>query len=134
MELNEQYIERHILSALKEDVGGGDYSSSACIAPTEKGKAKLVAKQACVVCGTDIARKVFELTDKEIAFTPLMKDGQRAEKGDVLFRVEKRNALKTGYDQHSGSVQHLSDRSPIYQLSQILRFGRAAHLFVCQQT
>lgn len=88
MELNEQYIERHILSALKEDVGGGDYSSSACIAPTEKGKAKLVAKQACVVCGTDIARKVFELTDKEIAFTPLMKDGQRAEKGDVLFRVE----------------------------------------------
>ena len=48
--------------------------------------------------------------------------------------VEKRNALKTGYDQHSGSVQHLSDRSPIYQLSQILRFGRAAHLFVCQQT
>lgn len=88
MELNEQYIEQHILSALKEDVGEGDYSSLACIPSTERGKAKLVAKQACVVCGMDIACKVFELTDKDIVFTPLMKDGQKAEKGDVLFRVE----------------------------------------------
>ena len=88
MELNEQYIEQHILSALKEDVGEGDYSSLACIPSTERGKAKLVAKQACVVCGIDIAGKVFELTDKDIVFTPLMKDGQNAEKGDVLFRVE----------------------------------------------
>lgn len=88
MELNEQYIEQHILSALKEDVGEGDYSSLACIPSTERGKAKLVAKQACVVCGIDIAGKVFELTDKGITFTPLMKDGQKAEKGDVLFRVE----------------------------------------------
>lgn len=88
MELNEQYIEQHILSALKEDVGEGDYSSLACIPSTERGKAKLVAKQACVVCGIDIAGKVFELTDKDIVFTPLMKDGQKAEKGDVLFRVE----------------------------------------------
>lgn len=88
MELNEQYIEQHILSALKEDVGEGDYSSLACIPTSEQGKAKLVAKQACVVCGIDIAGKVFELTDKDIVFTPLMKDGQNAEKGDVLFRVE----------------------------------------------
>lgn len=88
MELNEQYIEQHILSALKEDVGEGDYSSLACIPSTERGKAKLVAKQACVVCGIDIAGKVFELTDKDVVFTPLMKDGQKAEKGDVLFRVE----------------------------------------------
>ena len=88
MELNEQYIEQHILSALKEDVGEGDYSSLACIPTSERGKAKLVAKQACVVCGMDIACKVFELTDKDIVFTPLMKDGQKAEKGDVLFRVE----------------------------------------------
>ncbi len=88
MELNEQYIEQHILSALKEDVGEGDYSSLACIPSTERGKAKLVAKQACVVCGIDIAGKVFELTDKDIVFTPLIKDGQKAEKGDVLFRVE----------------------------------------------
>lgn len=109
MELNEQYIEQHILSALKEDVGEGDYSSLACIAPSEKGRAKLVAKQACVICGIDIARKVFELTDKGIVFTPLMKDGQRAEKGDVVFRLEGSAAsILTGERTALNYMQRLS--------------------------
>lgn len=109
MELNEQYIEQHILSALKEDVGEGDYSSLACIAPSEKGKAKLVAKQACVICGIDIARKVFELTDKGIVFTPLMKDGQRAEKGDIVFRLEGSAAsILTGERTALNYMQRLS--------------------------
>ena len=87
MTLDTQYIRQHILTALSEDVGSGDYSSLACIDCKDRNKAKLIAKQDCIICGMQIAEMVFELVDKSLQFEPLAKDGQAVKKGDVLFVV-----------------------------------------------
>jgi nicotinate-nucleotide pyrophosphorylase (carboxylating) len=40
-----------------------------------------------VVCGIDIAKRVFELVDKNMVFTSKVKDGQRIKKGKVLAEI-----------------------------------------------
>lgn len=84
----EQYLLNHIKLALEEDVRDGDHSSLACISKTTKDKAKLIAKQDGIICGIEIAKRVYSLVDNTIIFTPLMQDGDRIKKGDIVFRVE----------------------------------------------
>lgn len=88
MILDTEYIKQHILTALKEDVKEGDHSSLACIDCLATSKAKLVAKQDCIICGVDIARMVFELVDDKLQFQAFASDGQRIKKGDIVFKVE----------------------------------------------
>ncbi len=84
----EEYLVQHITLALEEDVRDGDHSSMACISKTTKDKAKLVAKQEGIICGIEIARKVYSLVDDKIIFTPFLKDGDKIKKGDIVFKVE----------------------------------------------
>lgn len=84
----EQYLLNHIKLALEEDVRDGDHSSLACISKTTTDKAKLVVKQDGVICGIEIAKRVYSLVDNTIVFTPLMQDGDRISRGDIVFRVE----------------------------------------------
>ena len=84
----EQYLLNHIKLALEEDVRDGDHSSLACISKTTTDKAKLVAKQDGIICGIEIAKRVYALVDNTIVFTPLMQDGDRISRGDIVFRVE----------------------------------------------
>lgn len=88
--LEEQYIRNHIRTALQEDVGQADHSSLACIGPDIQSKAKLVAKEDCVICGMDVARLVFEMVDSDLEYQPLKKDGDIVRKGDIVFRVKGR--------------------------------------------
>mgnify|MGYP003503646170 FL=1 len=88
MILDTEYIKQHILTALKEDVREGDHSSLACIDRLATSKAKLVAKQDCIICGVDIARMVFELVDDKLQFQAFASDGQKIKKGDIVFKVE----------------------------------------------
>lgn len=88
--LEEQYIRNHIRTALQEDVGQADHSSLACIESYTQSKAKLVAKEDCVICGMDIARLVFEMVDSGLEYLPLKKDGDILKKGDIVFRVKGR--------------------------------------------
>lgn len=78
----------YIRLALKEDVGDGDHTSLACIPEEAKGKAVLVAKEAGVLAGLEVARMVYEEVDSRIVFTPLLEDGQEIQVGDRIFIVE----------------------------------------------
>lgn len=86
--ITEEYLVQHITFALVEDVGDGDHSSIACISKNTIDKAKLVAKQDGIICGIEIARKVYSLVDDKIIFTPFLKDGDKIKKGDIIFTVE----------------------------------------------
>lgn len=88
--LEEQYIRNHIRTALQEDVGQADHSSLACIESYTQSKAKLVAKEDCVICGMDVARLVFEMVDSDLEYQPLKKDGDIVRKEDIVFRVKGR--------------------------------------------
>ena len=80
-----QDIISHIELALKEDVGQADHSSLSCIEKTTIDKAKLVAKQDCIICGIDVARKVYNQVDESVKFTALKKDGDKVKTIDGWY-------------------------------------------------
>jgi nicotinate-nucleotide pyrophosphorylase (carboxylating) len=66
---------------LTEDVGSGDVTTEALIAEDATCKAVVLAKEAGVVCGLDVARAVF--AELGVAFEPLVEDGSRIEPGPI---------------------------------------------------
>ncbi len=77
-----------LYAALEEDVGTGDITTESCIPADAVSRGGFRAKEDMVVCGLDVARRVFELVDPSVVFTPLTEDGARAGKGDILATVE----------------------------------------------
>jgi nicotinate-nucleotide pyrophosphorylase (carboxylating) len=73
--------------ALREDVGPGDATSIATIPRDLPGTGRIFAKQAGVLCGLDVAREVFRLTDPRIRLTAVARDGAALRPGDDIARV-----------------------------------------------
>jgi len=80
-------IDLIIANAIREDVGGGDYSSLACIPDDAQGKAKLLVKEDGIIAGIDFARQVFEYVDMGLKMDIKIKDGEKVSEGDVCFYV-----------------------------------------------
>ncbi|MBR1517186.1 MAG: carboxylating nicotinate-nucleotide diphosphorylase [Bacteroidales bacterium] len=76
-----------IRMALHEDIGDGDHSTLACIPPTAQGQAKMIAKQDGIICGIDVAIRVFELVDPTLNIIAVAEDGDIVDKGDLLMLV-----------------------------------------------
>lgn len=77
-------VDRLIRTALEEDIGPGDVTTAATIAPGTVTRAQLVAKEEFVLAGIGVARRVFELLDAQIAFEGLIEDGRTVKRGNVL--------------------------------------------------
>ncbi|AMC10363.1 nicotinate-nucleotide pyrophosphorylase [Lutibacter profundi] len=76
-----------ISNAIREDVGGGDYSSLACIPESAQGKAKLLVKEAGIIAGVEFAKKIFKYVDINLEIETLINDGEEVKYGDVVFYV-----------------------------------------------
>ena len=75
--------------ALEEDLAGGDVTTESCVEPHVRARAALVARADVVVCGGEIARRVFEaIAGRGLKFEGESSEGTRASKGDVILRVE----------------------------------------------
>ena len=72
-------------AALAEDVGPGDATTLALIAPQARGSARLEARQPLVVCGSEIAREVFARFGVELSIE--LPDGSAAEPGAILAQA-----------------------------------------------
>lgn len=79
-----------IRRALREDMGAGDITSRALVAPGRIIKAVVIARQDCVACGTEIAAQVFRELDQSISVQILIPDGLRARKDKALMRITGR--------------------------------------------
>lgn len=84
------FVEELINLSIKEDIGDGDHSSLSSIPHGQRGKMKLLVKQDCVLSGVEIAKLVFEKLDKDVVFTQLLNDGDKAKVDDIAFYVEGR--------------------------------------------
>jgi nicotinate-nucleotide pyrophosphorylase (carboxylating) len=84
----EQSITQLIKLALVEDIGTGDVTSSYFIPKATRSKARIIAKEAGVVSGIDIAARVFREVDSGIGVWIEKTDGASFEPGDVLLRIE----------------------------------------------
>lgn len=73
--MNDPTTKALIRAALKEDIGAGDLTTRALVAPTVPGRAVIVNRTPCRVAGADIARQVFLSVDPDLAVTLDAADG-----------------------------------------------------------
>lgn len=84
----ERLIDELIRLAFAEDIGDGDHTTLCCISATEMGRSKLLIKEAGILAGVEIAKKVFQAFDPELKMTVYINDGAEVKPGDVAFIVE----------------------------------------------
>jgi nicotinate-nucleotide pyrophosphorylase (carboxylating) len=80
---------RCVAAALAEDLGdGGDVTTDAVVPASRKARATLVAREAMVVAGLDVASEVFRQLDPGVSFARHVEDGESVEAGTVVATVE----------------------------------------------
>ena len=87
MKTNEQLIDDLIDLAFAEDIGDGDHTTLSTIPASAYGKQQLIVKEAGILAGVEIARKVFERFDPGLEMTVYIEDGAEVKPGDVAFVV-----------------------------------------------
>jgi nicotinate-nucleotide pyrophosphorylase (carboxylating) len=82
-------LKKAIEKFLHEDIGSGDITSEATLAPEQVGTAEFVAKDAFVVCGIEmVAPLVFTTQNPAIKTIKTSKDKIQASPGDILLTVK----------------------------------------------
>jgi len=71
---------------LREDIGFGDITSQLAIPEDLSAQAKVIAKEACLIAG--LAYLSENVTKLGLKVTVLIKDGENAEKGDIVALIE----------------------------------------------
>jgi nicotinate-nucleotide pyrophosphorylase (carboxylating) len=77
-----------LISALKEDIGSGDVTSSSLIPESHISNAVLIAKSGFVLAGVPFAERVFKLVNRGIQFKTLKKEGSRIKAGAVIAKIK----------------------------------------------
>jgi nicotinate-nucleotide pyrophosphorylase (carboxylating) len=77
-----------IANAFREDEGDGDHTSLSIIPGNQGGKMQLLVKDAGIIAGVKAARQIFKHLDKKIRLKILINDGEKVNKGDIVFTVE----------------------------------------------
>src|SRR5690625_3510718 len=92
----EKEIDLIIANAVREDIGGGDHSSLACISEDALGSARLLVKDEGILAGVEVARRVFDFIDPGLEVAVSIKDGEKIKYGDTVFQVSglSRSILK----------------------------------------
>ena len=88
MKLLQCYIDDIIKTALMEDINYIDAAADNLIPPEHTSSAYYVAKDSGVVCGIEIAKRVFEMTGGNVLFNILINDGEKVKKGDIIAELE----------------------------------------------
>jgi len=73
--------------ALDEDVGAGDWTSLWTVPPEREGSATIVAKEALVVAGTDVAGRVFHRVDPALTVSVEAAEGAEVVEGTSVLRI-----------------------------------------------
>lgn len=84
----DKLIDDLIKLAFAEDIGDGDHTTLCCIPADEMGKSKLLIKEAGVLAGVDMARRIFSAFEPELKMTVYIEDGAEVKPGDIAFVVE----------------------------------------------
>lgn len=76
-----------IRTALTEDVGPGDATTNSIVPPEASMRGHIIAKQAGVVAGLDVAQAVYLMGDPQVDFRPQVEEGSRVTDRQVLAMV-----------------------------------------------
>lgn len=102
-------IDSIIINAIKEDINYIDVTTDYLISDDSVSTAKFIAKDSGVLCGIDIALRVFTLLDDKTEFDIKRRDGYKVEKGDIIATITgKTKVLLKGERTALNLLQHLS--------------------------
>lgn len=103
------YIDDLIKTALTEDINYIDSTSDLLIAENDRSSAYFVAKADGVVCGIDVAARVFSLLDPDASLELLARDGDRVKFGDKILNVSgKTREMLKAERTALNLIQHMS--------------------------
>lgn len=109
MILNKFYVDGIIETALKEDINYCDVTTDYLIPEDQQGEGRLMAKADGIVCGTEIAARVFTLLDENTEIEILKHDGEVVSYGDDIMRLRGKTAvLLKGERTALNLIQHMS--------------------------
>ena len=75
------------MSALEEDIGSGDVTTTSIVPAGASMAGRIIAKQPGVVAGLDVARSVCLVLDPQISFVAQAAEGERVQNRQVLATV-----------------------------------------------
>lgn len=81
-------IEEIVEHALSEDLGDGDHTSLATVPEFARGKADLIAREAGILAGVQVALEVFRQVDASLNTTIYLNDGSQLKPEEVILTVE----------------------------------------------
>ena len=109
MKLMQFQVDDIIKTALNEDINYVDVTTDYLIDDASVSTARYVVKDNGVVCGIDVALRVFELLDPNIKSEIYIHDGEKAQKGDIIARfTASTRALLKGERTALNLIQHMS--------------------------
>lgn len=109
MMLNQFYVDDLIKSALKEDINYIDITTDNLIPQEQEGEAKFLAKAEGVLCGIDVAIRVFTLIQPDFQYEIFINDGEYVKKGDIIATVKgKTRTILKGERTALNLLQHMS--------------------------
>jgi nicotinate-nucleotide pyrophosphorylase (carboxylating) len=88
MVLDEKRVRRLVQGALEEDIGSGDVTTEAIIAPGLVAAAHIVAKGSGTVAGIPVAIAAFQILDPGLNCRPSTRDGQNVVTGDEILSLK----------------------------------------------
>jgi nicotinate-nucleotide pyrophosphorylase (carboxylating) len=95
--------------ALAEDIGDGDVTTDAIVAPDARGGALIVQKEPGAIYGLDAAEAAFALLDHGVRFERLAQEGRWREEGGPVLSIEgSARALLSGERTALNFLAHLS--------------------------
>ncbi len=109
MKLPQFYVDDIIKRAITEDINYVDATTDYLIDENAKTTAYFVSKDEGVLCGIDIAMRVFKLLDDKVEYTLHKKDGDSVLKGDLIAEMSGNTAaLLKGERTALNLLQHMS--------------------------
>lgn len=109
MKLSQLYIDDIIKTALAEDISYMDVTTDNLLDDTHRSEAYYVAKDDGVLCGIDIAKRVFEIVGGDVEFTVKINDGEQVKKGDIIaVMLGSTRTLLKGERTALNILQHMS--------------------------
>ena len=109
MRLMQFQIDDMIKNALAEDINYIDVTTDYLVDEDKTDTAQYVAKAEGVLCGIEIALRVFTLLDHAAQFEVLIHDGEQVKKGDIIARITAHTrALLKGERTALNILQHMS--------------------------
>jgi nicotinate-nucleotide pyrophosphorylase (carboxylating) len=95
--VSENELTELVRRALHEDVGAGDVTTDATVAPDASAQALIAQKAPGAIFGLDAAEACFELLDPGVRFERLAREGNWREEGGPVLSIEgSARALLTG--------------------------------------